>query len=68
MANRLPELKAELQRLMAEEIASLQSQAFGVLTEQERRVQSKRLNRIREVSAEWLALLEMGDTGSNPVS
>jgi hypothetical protein len=58
MENRLQELKAELQRLMAEEIASLESQTFGVSTEHELRMQSKRLNRIREVSAEWLALLE----------
>jgi hypothetical protein len=58
MADRLQELRTELQRLMAEEIASLKSQTFGGANEQELRVQSERLNRIREVSADLLALLK----------
>jgi hypothetical protein len=58
MENRLHELRAELEKLMAEEIASLQAQTFGIFSEQERGAQIERLKRIRELSAEWLRLLE----------
>jgi hypothetical protein len=63
MEDRLHELRAELERLMAEEIASLKSQTFGISSEQERRAQMERLSRIREVSAEWLRLLENRSKG-----
>ena len=68
MADRLQELRTELQRLMAEEIASLKSQTFGGATEQELRVQSERLSRIREVSADLLALLKSQGKDSNSPS
>jgi hypothetical protein len=57
MEHRLQELKDELRRLMAEEIASLKSETFGGSSKQELRVRSERLNRIRELSADLLALL-----------
>jgi hypothetical protein len=68
MADRLQELRTELQRLMAEEIASLKSRTFGGSAERELRVQTERLNRIRELSADLLALLESQTKGSNPAS
>jgi hypothetical protein len=68
MADRLQELRTELQRLMAEEIVSLKARTFGGSAEQELRVQTERLNRIREVSADLLALLESQSKGSNPDS
>jgi hypothetical protein len=64
MADRLQELKAELRRLMREEIASLKSETFGGSTEQELRIRSERLNRIRELSADLLALLKSQSNGT----
>jgi hypothetical protein len=52
------QLSGELQRLMAEQIKSLEREAFGGLTAKERQEQEKRLKRIREVSADFLAALE----------
>jgi hypothetical protein len=63
MEDRLHELRAELERLMAEEIASLQAQTFGIFSEKERSEQIERLSRIRELSAEWLRLLESRNKG-----
>lgn len=48
------ELKQELGRLMAEQIASLDWQSFMGIDDAELRRQEKRLNRIREVSAELI--------------
>ena len=48
------ELKQELGRLMAEQIASLEWQSFMGIDDAELRRQEKRLNRIREVSAELI--------------
>jgi hypothetical protein len=59
MQDRLHELREELEGLMAEQIASLQAQTFGVFSEEELREQTERLSRIRELSAEWLRLLEI---------
>lgn len=43
---------------MEEQIASLRAQAFGGLSDKELRDQDERLKRIREVSADLLALLK----------
>ena len=48
------ELKRELGRLMAEQIASLEWQSFMGIDDAELRRQEKRLTRIREVSAELI--------------
>jgi hypothetical protein len=68
MLDRLQELKDELRRLMAEEIASLKSETFGGSSEPELRVRSERLNRIRELSADLLALLTTRSKASHPES
>lgn len=54
----LSEIRDELERLMREQIESLRAQTFGGLTEEERREQDRRLNRIREVSADFLSALK----------
>lgn len=56
--SRRNELQEELRRLMEEQIASLRAQAFGGLSDKELRDQDERLKRIREVSADLLALLK----------
>jgi len=43
---------------MAEQSESLNREAFGGLTVEERQEQEERLKRIREVSADFLAALE----------
>ncbi len=48
------ELKQELGHLMAEQIASLEWQSFMGIDDAELRCQERRLNRIREVSAELI--------------
>lgn len=53
------ELKQELGRLMAEQIASLEWQSFMGIDDAELRRQEKRLNRIREVSAELILAMRM---------
>lgn len=55
---RLQEIRDELQRLMAEQVESLKAQTFGGLSEEEFREQDERLNRIRELSADLLAILK----------
>ena len=51
------EIRRELERLMREQLESLEVQTFGGLGEQELQQQKARLNRIREVSADFLAAL-----------
>jgi hypothetical protein len=55
---RLEELREELSQLMLEQVKSLKAQTFGGLSEEELRRQDERLNRIREVSADFLAMLK----------
>jgi hypothetical protein len=52
------ELRNELNRLMRDQIESLKQQTFGGLSEDELRQQEARLKRIREVSADFLAVLK----------
>ncbi len=54
----LSEIRDELERLMREQIESLRAQTYGGLTEEELRGQGRRLNRIREVSADFLSALK----------
>jgi hypothetical protein len=55
---RLNELREELARLMEDQLESLRLQTFIGISEEEFREQGERLNRIREVSADLLALLK----------
>ena len=55
---RVQELRDELQRLMLEQIESLQAQTFGGLNAEEMRKQEERLKQIREVSAELMSALK----------
>jgi hypothetical protein len=55
---RFEALREELSQLMLEQIKSLKAQTFGGLSEEELRKQDERLNRIREVSADFLAMLK----------
>lgn len=57
---RVQELRDELQRLMLEQIESLQAQTFGGLNAEELRKQHDRLKRIREVSADLMSALKDG--------
>ena len=52
------ELRDELHRLMTEQMESLQKQTFIWLDETEVKQQEERLKRIREVSADFLAVLK----------
>ena len=54
----LKEIREELERLMLEQVASLKAQTFGGLNEEELRQQDERLNRIRELSADYLSALK----------
>jgi hypothetical protein len=54
---RVEEIRRELERLMREQLESLEAQTFGGLGEEELQQQKARLNRIREVSADFLAAL-----------
>ncbi len=51
-------LSAELERLMREQIESLASQTFLGITPEELRREKERLQRIREVSADFLEALK----------
>lgn len=62
----LKEIRDELQRLMQEQADSLKAQTFGGLTEEELREQDQRLNRIRELSADYLSALKRGLTKNEP--
>jgi len=55
---RLEALRDELSQLMREQVKSLTAQTFGGLSEEELRTQDERLSRIREVSADFLAMLK----------
>ena len=48
------QIRAELRRLMTEQLASLQSRTFLGLDEDEIRREEERLKRIRELSADFL--------------
>ena len=52
------EIRDELERLMLEQVESLQAQTFGGLSAEELREQGERLKRIRELSADYLSVLK----------
>jgi hypothetical protein len=54
----LKEIRDELERLMLQQLESLRAQTFGGLSEEELRKQDDRLNRIRELSADYLSALK----------
>jgi hypothetical protein len=54
----LNKLRNELARLMEQQLESLKSETFVGISKDQFREQDKRLNRIREVSADLLALLK----------
>jgi hypothetical protein len=56
--HRLAEVKKQLADLMQEQIESLRAQVFVGLTQEELLREDDRLHRIRELSAELLALLK----------
>jgi len=58
----IEELREELNRLMLEHVESMKKQTFVGLSEEEYRQQEKRLMRIREVSADFLAALKRSKT------
>jgi hypothetical protein len=55
------ELQDELSRLMGEQIESLKKETFVSLSREEVRQQEERLQRIREVSADFLAALKRNE-------
>jgi len=62
MGNRsAKEIGEELYRLMREQMQSLKKETFLGLTGEEIRQQQERLQRIREVSAEFLAALQRNE-------
>jgi hypothetical protein len=54
----LEELRDELKRLMLEHIESLEVETFVGINQEALREQEERLKRIREVSADYLAVLK----------
>jgi hypothetical protein len=54
------ELRSELNRLMREQVESLRKETFGGLRAEELHQQEERLKKIREVSADYLAVLKRG--------
>jgi hypothetical protein len=58
--HRVDELRDELGRLMQEQIESLEAQTYGFVTGEELLKQEERLKRIREVSADLIALMKTG--------
>ena len=58
MARHEEELRDELTRLMNEQIESLKNRTYTGINVQELDDEEKRLKRIREVSAEYLAFLK----------
>lgn len=56
--HRLEELREELSQLMLEQVKSLKAQTFSGFSGEELRKQDERLKRIREVSADFLAMLK----------
>ena len=57
------ELRDELNRLMMEQIESVKKQTFIGLDDKELRQQEERLKRIREISADFLAALQIELSG-----
>jgi hypothetical protein len=57
-ASKKQNLRDELERLMKEQIESLKRQTFLGITEEELQQERERLNRIREVSADFLKALK----------
>jgi hypothetical protein len=58
----LNEIRAELERVMAEQIESLSQQTFLGLTDEQVMQEKERLQRIREISAEFLEALKKSVT------
>lgn len=52
------EIRDELQRLLAEQMENLKRHTFGGLSKDELDKEDELLHRIREVSAEYLAVLK----------
>jgi hypothetical protein len=58
----LDEIRAELEQVMAEQIESLSQQTFLGLTDEQVMQEKERLQRIREISAEFLEALKKSVT------
>ncbi len=54
----IKEIRDELERLMREQIESLQEQTFLGISEEDLQKEKERLKRIRELSAEFLRVLK----------
>jgi hypothetical protein len=54
----IPQLRDELERLMREHIDAMQKQTFVGLSAEEFRLEQERVERIREVSADFLQALK----------
>jgi len=54
----IEEIRDELERLMREQIESLQEQTFLGISEEDLQKEKERLKRIRELSAEFLRVLK----------
>lgn len=54
----IKEIRDELERLMGEQIESLQEQTFLGISEEDLQKEKERLKRIRELSAEFLEALK----------
>jgi hypothetical protein len=54
----IKEIRDELERLMEEQIESLQEQTFLGISEEDLQKEKERLKRIRELSAEFLEALK----------
>jgi hypothetical protein len=52
------EIRGELERLMREQVESLQRQTYLGITEEELQLEKARLQRIRELSADYLEALK----------
>jgi hypothetical protein len=52
------EIRDELERLMLEQVGSLNAQTFGGLSDEELREEDERLKRIRELSADYLSAVK----------
>ncbi len=60
--NNEEEVRDQLNRLLAEEIESLKKQTFGGLDQAGLKEQEERLKRIRELSADYLAILKKNNS------
>jgi hypothetical protein len=52
------EIRHELERLMLEQVESLNAQTFGGLSDEELHEETERLKRIRELSADYLSAMK----------